>query len=103
MTTTRSIDDDWRRWIAENLLLDAVRAALHAVLVSHGFDSDEAMREIEAVLASPYFHGAARLRNRLRKREWALSVYGELSRMIERRERLSRDEFLSSTTSRTGR
>jgi hypothetical protein len=98
-TTTRSIDDDWRRWIAENLLLDAAPAALHGALVSHGFDPADAAREIEAVLASPYFHGATRLRNRLRKREWILSVYGELNRMrasgstIERRERLSRDEF----------
>ena len=96
---TRSIDDDWRRWIAENLMLDATPPALHGALVSHGFDPHEATREIEAVLASPYFHGATRLRNRLRKREWILSVYGELNRMrassgvIERRERLSRDEF----------
>ena len=59
----------------------------------------DATREIDAALASPYFHGATRLRNRLRKREWILSVYGELNRMraasgvIERRERLSRDAF----------
>ena len=98
-TTNRSIDDDWRRWIAENLLLDAPPPALHGALLGHGFDAAEAAREIEAALASPYFQGAARLRNRLRKREWILSVYGTLNRMrasggvIERRERLSRDEF----------
>ncbi|WP_246290908.1 hypothetical protein [Paraburkholderia fynbosensis] len=44
-------------------------------------------------LESPYFHGPARLRNRLRKREWIWSVYGALDSMraangvIERRER----------------
>ncbi|MFM0722277.1 cupin-like domain-containing protein [Paraburkholderia strydomiana] len=98
-TVTRSIDDDWRRWIAENLLLDAAPPALHDALVEHGFAPAHAAREIDAVLASPYFHGAARLRNRLRKREWILSVYGALDSMraasgvIERRERLSRDEF----------
>jgi ribosomal protein L16 Arg81 hydroxylase len=96
---TRSIDDEWRRWIAENLLLDVAPPALHDALVEHGFASADAAREIDAVLASPYFHGAARLRNRLRKREWILSVYSMLGRMragsgvIERRERLSRDEF----------
>ncbi len=98
-TTNRSIDDEWRRWIGENLLLDAPPPALHGALVGHGFDAAEASREIEAALASPYFQGATRLRNRLRKREWILSVYGALNRMratggvIERRERLSRDEF----------
>ncbi len=74
-TVTRSFDDAWRRWIAENLLLDAPPSALHGVLVGHGFDAADATREIEAALASPYFHGATRLRNRLRKREWILSVY----------------------------
>ena len=95
----RSFDDAWRRWIAENLLLDAAPSALHGVLVSHGFQADEATREIETALASPYFLGATRLRNRLRKREWILSVYSELHRMsaasgvVERRERLSREAF----------
>ncbi|WP_144154925.1 cupin-like domain-containing protein [Paraburkholderia sp. BCC1885] len=95
---SRSIDD-WRRWIAENLLLGAPGPALQAALVQHGFDADEATREVDAALASPYLQGGTRLRNRLRKRDWTLSVYGELSRMrasgntVERRERLSRDEF----------
>jgi ribosomal protein L16 Arg81 hydroxylase len=98
-TVPRSFDEDWRRWIGENLMLDAEPSALHVALTSHGFDATEATREIEAALASPYFQGSARLRNRLRKREWILSVYGTLNRMransdvIERRERLSRDEF----------
>lgn len=98
-TVARSFDDDWRRWIAENLMLDAQPDALHGALREHGFDAAESAREIDAVLASPYFHGAARLRNRLRKRDWILSVYGTLNRMraasgeIERRERLSREVF----------
>jgi hypothetical protein len=96
---TRSIDDSWRRWIAENLLLDAPPPAVHGALVGHGFDAAEATREIDTALASPYLQGATRMRNRLRKREWIISVYGTLNRLragsgvIERRERLSRDEF----------
>jgi hypothetical protein len=92
--------DDWRRWIAENLLLDAPPPAVHAALLQQGFNPEEAAREISTALASPYLQGATRLRNRLRKRDWTLSVYGQLSRMresggaVERRERLSRDEFL---------
>jgi hypothetical protein len=78
---TRSIDDEWRRWIAGNLLLDAPPAALHGALVRHGFELADAAREIEVALVSPYFQGATRLRNRLSKREWILSVYGALDRM----------------------
>jgi hypothetical protein len=95
---TRSIDD-WRRWIAENLLLDAPPAAVHAAMLQQGFNPEEATLEINTALASPYLQGGTRMRNRLRKRDWALSVYGQLSRMregggtVERRERLSRDEF----------
>ncbi|WP_238812509.1 hypothetical protein [Paraburkholderia sp. SG-MS1] len=64
-----------------------------------GFALADATREIDAVLASRYVHGTARLRNRLRKREWMWSVYGALDTMhaasgvIERRERLSNDKF----------
>ena len=95
---TRSIDD-WRRWIAENLLLGAAPPALHAALTQQGFNPEEAALEINTALASPYLQGGTRLRNRLRKRDWTLSVYGQLSRMrdsggdVQRRERLSRDEF----------
>ena len=96
---TRLIDDEWRRWIAENLLLDAAPEAVHDVLVQHGFAHEDALCEIDSTLKSPYFQAGSRLRNRLRKREWMLSLYGELNRMragahsIERCARLSRDAF----------
>jgi ribosomal protein L16 Arg81 hydroxylase len=91
--------DDWRRWIAENLLLGAPGPAMQAALVQQGFNPEEAALEINTALASPYLQGGTRLRNRLRKRDWTLSVYGQLNRMrgsgntVERRERLSREEF----------
>ena len=93
-------NDDVRRWIAENLLLGATAQTLHAAMLNEGFDAGEAALEINTALASPCLQGSARLRNRLRKRDWTLSVYGQLSRMrasgaaVERRERLTRDEFL---------
>ena len=92
-------NDDMRRWIAENLLLGATAQSLHAAMLNEGFDADEAALEINTALASPYLQGGTRLRNRLRKRDWTLSVYGQLSRMrasgamVERRERLTREEF----------
>lgn len=112
---SRSFDDDWRRWIAENLLLDVPPETLAVALASHGFAPADATHEVDAALASPYLQGGARLRNRLRKRDWMLSVYRTLARMraapqtnagaadagvsataVERRERLSRDEFFES-------
>lgn len=96
---TPLINHEWRRWIAENLLLEIPPAVLQNTLTELGVDTDEAASEIDNALASPYFEGSARLRNRLRKRDWMLSVYGSLNRLragsneIERRARLSRDEF----------
>ncbi|TDC74936.1 cupin-like domain-containing protein [Actinomadura sp. 7K507] len=96
--TTRP-KDDWRRWIAENLLLGNPPEAIRAVLVKNEFTEEEAAREVSGALASPYVQGGSRVANRLRKREWTLTVYGRLARMrasggeIERRERPSRDEF----------
>jgi hypothetical protein len=96
---TRLIDDEWRRWIAENLLLDASPETVYGVLVQHGFEYENARCEIDSTLASPYFLAGSRLRNRLRKRDWMLSVFGDLGRMragadrVERYARLSRDAF----------
>ena len=74
-------------------------------MLNEGFDADEAALEINTALAGPYLQGSARLRNRLRKRDWTYPVYGQLSRMrasgaaVERRERLhARRNSLSSTT-----
>ncbi|QFG23660.1 cupin-like domain-containing protein [Actinomadura sp. WMMB 499] len=91
--------EQWRRWIAENLLLGNPPEAIRAVLVRNAFTEADAAREVNAALESPYVQGGSRVANRLRKREWTLTVYGRLARMrassgvIERRERPSRDEF----------
>lgn len=91
--------DDWRRWIAENLLLETSPNAMYAKLVQEGFAAEEAVRELEAALTHPYLVGAARMRNRLAKREWTLSVLSRLDRMragsteVPRKELLSREEF----------
>ena len=52
-------------------------------------------------MQSPYLLAAERLTNRLRKRDWLLANYRKLNRLhpksgeIERRHRISRDEFLA--------
>jgi hypothetical protein len=97
----RTIDDEWRRWIAENLLLDATPESILATLVASGFAREEGAREIRLAQQSPYLKGSERFRNRLRKRDWMLAAYRKLRRLdpgsgtIERRHRLPRGEFLA--------
>jgi len=97
---TRKIDDEWRRWIAENLMLEVSPDNLFETMVANDFSREEAAREINLALQSPYTRGAETLRNRLKKRDWLLTTYRKLhrlpsgSREIERRNRLPREEFL---------
>lgn len=97
--------DEWRRWIAENLLLDVGPDAIVATLMANGFHVALAAREVQQALASPYLAGARQgrgiLQNRLAKRDWVLDIYRKLNRQrdgegpgaIERRQQLTRDEF----------
>lgn len=97
----RSVDDNHRRWIAENLLLDCSPELIHEALVKAGLDGEQVVGEINLALQSPYFLGADRLRNRLKKRDWLLAAYRKGNRLhpdsqvIMRKDRLSRDEFLA--------
>ncbi|MES2934383.1 MAG: cupin-like domain-containing protein [Pseudomonadota bacterium] len=92
------ITNDWRRWIAENLILDSHPSGLFQVLVQNGIEQGEARYEIEAALQSPYIAGAQRLKNRLRKHDWVLDIQRKLNRLrpteIVRRHQLSREDFL---------
>lgn len=100
-----AFSDDWRRWVAENLMLDVGPDAVVATLVANGFPAAQATREVQQALASPYLAGARQgrsiLHNRLAKRDWLLDIYRKLNRQrdgegsgaIERRHRLTRDEF----------
>ena len=99
-TPTPIFDDEWRRWIAENLILGAAPMQLFNALVERGFAADAAEREVQQAITSPYLFGAQRLANRAMKRDWILSVYHILDSLrddvnnIPRRHKLSRDEFL---------
>ena len=98
--TGRPFDDEWRRWLTENLLLGATPQGLVEVLTANGFSPHVAAQEIYAAQISPYFRASELLHNRMRKREWILSCYRKLNRLlpssgeVERRHRLSREDFL---------
>jgi len=96
----RKVDDDWRRWIAENLLIGQSPDSILEAMEASGFASDESVQEINLAIQSPYLKGSELLCNRLKKRDWLLAVYRKSNRLhpssaeIEHRHRLSRDEFL---------
>jgi hypothetical protein len=91
------VTDEWRRWIAENLMLGASRESILSKMVQGGLAPSESASEIDLAFQSPYLRGAERLCNRLSKRDWLLGAYRKLNRLressgeIERRHRLSRE------------
>jgi hypothetical protein len=97
-TLSSRVNDDWRRWIAENLILGSHSDSLVFVLTENGITRQEAIFEIETAARSPYILGANRLRNRLVKHDWVLDIYRKLNRLspneVPRRHRLSTEEFL---------
>lgn len=76
------LDDSWRQWIAENLMLGVSHESLLATLAAKGFAADVARREVAAAAGSPYVAGAQRLVNRLHKRDWLLETYRRLNRQL---------------------
>ncbi len=107
-TLTRRVDDGWRRWIVENLLLDASPDDLAKTLLPFGISRRETLMEVDLARFHPYFLGFQRARARLTKRDWLLAAYRKLNRLgrkraaIERRERISRRAFFKDFCS-TGR
>ena len=92
------VDNEWRRWIAENLLLDGPPQDIYEQMMRAGIPHDEAVHELQQAMVSPYIVGAQRLRNRLAKHDWILDAQRRMNRLREaevpRRHKLSRDEFL---------
>ena len=97
----RPFDDEWRRWVAENLMVGGTRESLLPILIGSGFSPQDAAREIDLAAQSPYLKAAERLTNRLKKREWLLASDRKLHRLhpgsgeIERKDRLPRADFLA--------
>ena len=99
-TALRPVDDEWRKWIAENLLLGASRDSIANTMSASGFSRAQVAAEINQASSSPYLRGVERVCNRLKKREWLLATYRKLHRLdpksgeIPTRHKISRGEFL---------
>ncbi|HTV86908.1 MAG TPA: cupin-like domain-containing protein [Dyella sp.] len=94
------VDNEWRRWIAENLLLDGLPQAIYEQMLRAGIAHEEAVLELQQAMASPYLLGAQRLKNRLAKRDWVLDTQCRMNRLrdshVPQRHQLPRDEFFDS-------
>ncbi len=77
---SRKMDDSWRRWLAENLMMEGSHESMVRVLAGKGYSEEESYQEIRRILRSPYFQGSWRLRNRLKKRDWLLTMYRKVRR-----------------------
>ena len=91
------LDGDWRRWIAENLLLHTDKRQLIDAMRRAGFDRGLIERELRLAEHHPYLMAARRLQARLDKHRWIASALGRLeqfgSRTIERRESIDFGTF----------
>ena len=91
--------DEWRRWIAENLLLGCPPDYLLEKLVEGGMTRAMASSELQLAISSPYLAGADRLKNRLAKREWLLQAQTIMNRLrsteVPRHHRMKPDDFLN--------
>ncbi|QAU23272.1 cupin-like domain-containing protein [Dyella sp. M7H15-1] len=98
LRTVVHVDNEWRRWIAENLLLDGSPQGIYEQMLRAGIAHEEALRELQQAMASPYVAGAQRLRNRLAKHDWVLDTQRHMNRLrdteVPRRHKLSREAFL---------
>ena len=71
-TPPARLDDAWRRWIAENILLGTAPELVAQRLIERGAPPALAAAEVEGCINSPYLRGAEVLQSRLAKRDWLL-------------------------------
>ncbi len=96
----QTVSDDWRRWIAENKLLEVGDEQLVATLVQNGFDASTAAHAVQAMTMDPGFQAGARMVQRLKKLESVLDIHRFLASLaygsgtVERRGGISRAELL---------
>lgn len=90
MDNQQVITDDWRTWIAENLLRQVDRDAIIYMLVRNGITEDAAISEVNEATRHPYVIAGRLLARKLQKRDWLLEVYRRLdaespARTVQRR------------------
>ena len=72
------MDDGWRAWVAENLMLGTDRAVIKSVLAKNGFSEMLGEQEIVAAEQSPYLAAGRKVARRAGKRDWHLANIAKL-------------------------
>lgn len=105
------IDAEWRRWVAENVLLGNEPRSIVDAMVGAGVERATAVREVEAAVGHPYVRAARQLgraaagaggnlESKIQKRDWVLECYRKSARQathagkVPRVPKLSREAFL---------
>ena len=104
------VTPEWRRWIAENVLLQNTPESIVQAMVAAGVPPHSAVEEVLAAINHPYITAARQLgtsgmkgenlENKLNKRDWVLEIYRRSAQQatafgqVPRVPKLSRQEFL---------
>ncbi len=94
-----SLSEEWRAWVAENLLLGAVVEDLVGTLTMNGVPRALASREVERIRGSSLMNGAQRVARLVRRHEMVARMMRESNRVasepgaVERRSGVSPREF----------
>lgn len=93
------LSNDWKQWLAFNLMNGIEHEHLVKVLQKEGFSGEVAWQEINAAKDHPYLAAGHSFVQKLKKRDWVLHSLSMLQEMspnfgtVETRHQLSRDEF----------
>ena len=105
------MDDEWRRWCAENVLRGSTEASMVQAMLNAGVDRNTALAEVRAAANHPYVRAARQLGGvrapggealeaKIEKRDWVLECYRRSARQaswhgqVPRVPKLSRQQFL---------
>ncbi|PZU96124.1 MAG: hypothetical protein DCE90_10255 [Pseudanabaena sp.] len=100
--TSLPMTDELRRWIADNKLAGVDDHLLVQGLINYGISPSAANHEVSTTSQNPYFQAGQKFVQLLRKRESHANILAELATLsprsltIQRREKISRDEFLEN-------
>jgi hypothetical protein len=98
----KGISDSWKQWIAENKLHNNSDDSIIQTMLQNGIDFQVAIQEVNSVASDPSFQAGRNFVQLLRKLESILEINRKLAELspnfgkIERRSRLSRQEFLEN-------
>lgn len=94
-----ALSDDWRQWIATNLMNGAPPEEVLRILAREGFSIELAEAETRQALAHPYVAAGKAQVEKIKKRDWVLNSLSKLQEMspysgqVDRRFKISREAF----------